>query len=96
MYLVGKLLYHAVEIYMLLVIAEVIVSWLIAFGVLNMGNPHARKLVRLINRATQPVMNPVRQVIPAIGGIDFSPIVVLLGLSFLQRLVVSVFLMPPY
>lgn len=94
MYLVGKLLYHAIEIYILLIIATVIVSWLITFGVLNSSNPQARKLVQLLHRITDPVMEPVRRVMPSLGGIDFSPIIVLFGLMFLQRLVVSFFMAP--
>lgn len=94
MYLVGKLLYHAIEIYILLILATVIVSWLITFGVLNLSNPQARRIVRGLHKLTDPVMDPVRRAIPSLGGIDFSPIVVLFGLMFLQRLVVSFFIAP--
>ena len=96
MYFVGKLLYHAIEIYTLLIIATVVVSWLIAFGVLNLSNPQAAKLVKLLHRATDPVMEPARRYIPSFGGIDFSPIAVLIGLMFLQRLVVSLFMAPSF
>jgi len=94
MYLVGKLLIQAIEIYTFLIIGTVIVSWLVAFGVLNLSNPQAANLVRLLHKVTDPVMNTIRRYVPAIGGIDFSPIVAIFGLMLLQRFIASIFFTP--
>ena len=92
MNLLGTLLYHAIEIYTFIIILSVIVSWLVAFGVLNVANPQAANLVRLINRAVDPVLKPVQRYVPSIGGMDISPIIVIFGLIFLQRVVLNVLL----
>jgi YggT family protein len=80
----------AFEIYIFIIIASVIVSWLVVFGVLNLGNPQAANLVKLINKAVAPVMDPVRRFIPSIGGIDLSPIIVIFGLMFLQNIIMRI------
>ena len=90
----GELLYYALEIYIFLIIATVVVSWLIAFNVLSMDHPAARRLVDFLSRVTEPVMKPVQRFIPPIGGIDISPIIVIFGLMFLQRLVVQFLIAP--
>jgi YggT family protein len=89
MALFGQLLYMVIEIYIFIIIASVIVSWLIAFNVISMDHPAAKNLVSFLGRATDPVMKPVQRFIPSIGGIDISPIVVIFGLMFLQGAVVS-------
>ena len=66
------------------VIAAVVASWLIAFGVLNMTNPTVRQIVRTLDALTEPVFRQVRRVIPPIGGLDLSPVFVLLGITVLQ------------
>ena len=66
------------------VIAAVVASWLIAFGVLNMTNPTVRQIVRALDGLTEPVFRQVRRVIPPIGGLDLSPVFVLLGITVLQ------------
>lgn len=90
----GELLYLLLEIYTFIIIASVIASWLVAFGVLNLSNPQAANLVRLIGRAVDPVMNQVRKYVPSIGGIDISPIIVIFGIIFLQRLVHKMLIVP--
>ena len=90
MSLLASLLYHALEIYIFIIIASVVISWLVAFGVLNLSNPQAANLVRLIDKITRPVMDPVRKYVPSIGGIDLSPIIVIFGLMFIQNLVVRI------
>jgi len=79
-WLVGALL----DLAWFLVIAAVVVSWLIAFGVLNLHNQFVRQAVRMLEALTEPVLKPVRRIIPPIGGLDLSPIVVLLAIGVLQ------------
>ncbi len=66
------------------VIAAVVASWLIAFGILNMSNPTVRQIVRGLDAITEPMFRQVRRFIPPIGGLDLSPIFVLLAITVLQ------------
>lgn len=94
MSLLGKLLYLALDIYMWIIIASVVVSWLIAFEVVNTRSPQAANLVRLLNKATEPVYKPLRKFIPPIGGIDITPIVVIFGIYLLQRIIAQLLIYP--
>ncbi|HXC57161.1 MAG TPA: YggT family protein [Rhizomicrobium sp.] len=66
------------------VIAAVVASWLIAFGVLNMSNPTVRQIIQFLNAVTEPVFRQIRRVIPPIAGLDLSPIFVLLAIGLIQ------------
>jgi YggT family protein len=81
------LVLELIEIYTYVVVAAVIVSWLIAFGVLNTYNPVARSIVKFLDAATEPVFRQVRRVIPPIGGLDIAPLIVLIALQFLSYLI---------
>ena len=74
-----------------LVIATVVVSWLVAFGVLNMNNQFVRQIVRGIDAVTDPILRPIRRIIPPIGGLDFSPVILLIVLYVLQVFVDNLF-----
>jgi YggT family protein len=67
-----------------LIIASVIMSWLIAFDVLNTRNRWVYKICSLIGRATNPGMAYVRRFLPPMGGIDLSPMVLIFGIYLLQ------------
>lgn len=75
----------AIQIYIWIIIVQVVVSWLIVFEVINVKNAKAQNLIALMKKATDPVFTPIRKVIPPIGGIDITPIIVILGLSLIQR-----------
>ncbi len=81
------LILQLISIYTYIVIAAVIVSWLIAFGVLNTYNSFARSIVTFLDAATEPVFRQVRKIIPPIGGLDIAPLIVLIGLQFLSYLI---------
>jgi YggT family protein len=81
------LILELIELYTYVVVAAVIVSWLIAFGVLNTYNSFARSIVTFLDAATEPVFRQVRRIIPPIGGLDISPLIVLIGLQFLSYLI---------
>lgn len=87
MYFLAKLLSWSIQLYTWIIILDVAVSWLLVFRVLNTENPQAANLVRLLKRATDPVMKPVRKYVPPIGGIDITPIIVIIGLMILNSLV---------
>jgi len=75
------------DIYKWIVIAAVIVSWLVAFNVINLHNNLVRSVVRILDVLTEPVFRFVRRFIPPIGGIDLSPIVVFIGIWFIEYLI---------
>lgn len=76
-----------VELYIIVIIAAVVVSWLVAFGVLNTYHPLARSVVRMLDALTEPVFRQVRRIIPPLGGLDLSPLIVLIALQALKMLV---------
>jgi YggT family protein len=76
-----------IGLYWFIVIAAVVVSWLVAFGVLNTYNPYARGIMRALDALTEPVFRRVRRIIPPVGGLDLSPLIVLLILYAVQYLV---------
>ena len=84
-----NLIYYAVEIYIWIIIIQVAISWLIAFDVINTNNAQAQNLVQLLKKVTDPVYKPLRKYIPPIGGIDLTPIVVIIGLSFLRHIAMT-------
>ena len=88
----GFLLYQALEIYSFIIIGTIIISWLVAFNVLSMSHDATRKLVSVLARLTDPVLRPVQRVIPSVGGIDLSPIIVIIGIMILQRIVYQMFI----
>ncbi len=81
---IAALLIEVLEIYKWIVIAAVIVSWLTAFNVINQYNNFVRTVLRILIALTDPVFRQVRRVIPPIGGLDLSPIVVFVAIWFLQ------------
>ena len=76
-----------VELYIFIIIAAVVVSWLVAFGVLNTYNPLARSVIRMLDALTEPVFRQVRRIIPPLGGLDLAPLIVLIALQALKMLV---------
>jgi YggT family protein len=61
-----------------IIIAQAIISWLVAFNVINTYNDFVRTLLSALDKLTEPLYRPIRKILPDFGGIDFSPIVVLL------------------
>jgi|ERR1700761_4045055 YggT family protein len=70
-----------------LVIVSAILSWLVAFDVINLRNPTAYRIVRGLDALVEPLLRPIRRIMPNLGGIDISPIILLLLLQFTQRVV---------
>ena len=71
---------------MYIIIAQAILSWLVAFNVINTHNDFVRSFLRALDRMTEPLYRPIRRILPDFGGIDFSPLVVLLIISVLRIL----------
>jgi len=72
-----------------LIFIEVIMSWLLAFNVINLRNPVMAQIYGTIRAIVRPILDPIRRIIPAIGGLDLSPIVALFGLHWLNGYVVQ-------
>ena len=78
------LLYRVIDIYFYILIINIIISWLIAFNVVNTQNRLVVTILYATNRLTDPLLNPVRRILPNLGGIDISPIILVLCLLFIQ------------
>lgn len=76
------ILLRLIDLYTWVIIIAVVMSWLVAFGVINTYNQVARTIVRGLEAVTEPVFRQVRRVIPPIGGLDISPLIVLIFLQF--------------
>lgn len=83
------LLVYALQAYFWIVIVTVLVSWLVAFDVLNTRNKWVYKLCNLLNAATNPLVLRLRKIIPPVGGIDLTPMVIIFGIYFLQQMLLS-------
>ena len=77
------------NIYIFIVILGVILSWLIAFNILNLSNQFVKILMCFLMAATDPILRPIRSVIPDIGGVDLSPLVLILLLYFIKNLIIE-------
>lgn len=73
--------------YTYVIFAAVIMGWLLAFNVVNGRNPMVQQIWHLLNAVTEPVLAPIRRMLPNLGAIDISPIVLLFGLFFIQSVV---------
>jgi YggT family protein len=72
------------------ILAQVVLSWLIVFNVLNTSSGGVRAFVQALDRITAPLYNPIRRMLPDFGGIDFSPVVVLILIQVLRKLLAGV------
>jgi YggT family protein len=73
-----------------IIIIQVILSWLFVFNVLNVSSQGVRAFAGALEKITAPIYRPIRKILPDFGGIDFSPVVVLLGIMVIQRLLAGV------
>ena len=71
-----------------ILIASAILSWLIGFDVVNRRNDLVNTVWSTLNAVTEPVLRPIRNLLPNTGGIDLSPVVALLGIFFIERVIV--------
>ncbi|WP_425358674.1 YggT family protein [Aestuariivirga litoralis] len=85
------LILTVINIYFWIILAMVVMSWLVAFGIVNRSNPYVRQIGYALERLTEPLLRPIRRVLPDLGGIDISPIVLLIAMQFFGMLVTRVF-----
>ena len=92
---VGKLMRAILDIVMVvlnlytwIIIAGAVLSWLIAFGVVNIRNDFVRSIWNLFLALTEPFLRPIRNFLPSTGGIDISPIILLLAVMLIERIII--------
>ncbi|GBF56792.1 hypothetical protein PbB2_00449 [Candidatus Phycosocius bacilliformis] len=78
------LLQTVLGLYLWVVIASAVLSWLVAFDVINLRNRLVATIYDTCERLTTPALNPIRRVIPNLGGVDLSPVVLIIAIQFLQ------------
>jgi len=76
-----------ITLYIWILIGAAVLSWLIAFNVVNTRNPVVASIGDFLYRITEPALRPIRSVLPNLGGIDISPVILILGLLFIRNLI---------
>ncbi len=80
----------AANAFVLVIILQVAMSWLIAFDIVNSDNDAAVRLTTFLKKVTDPVYTPVRKYVPPIGGMDFTPLVIIIGMNIVLSLLVAI------
>lgn len=83
-----ELLITVIDLYWYVLIAWIVLSWLISFGVVNRYQPFVQRINFALFRLTEPFLKPIRKHMPDLGGIDLSPIVLMLALFFIKRMII--------
>jgi YggT family protein len=81
-----------IQLYIWILIANAVLSWLVAFNVVNPHNNVVRTIGEMLYRLTEPALRPIRQVLPSLGGLDISPVILIILLIFVQRLLFWLFI----
>ncbi|MCW5729550.1 MAG: YggT family protein [Alphaproteobacteria bacterium] len=85
MHPIPYILLLVIDLYIWVLIASAILSWLVTFNVINTSNRFVYMIGDFLYRITEPALRPLRRFIPNMGGIDISPVVLILGLVFLKQ-----------
>jgi len=86
MYSLIWLIDTVLAIYIWIVIASAVLSWLVAFNVVNTRNRFVYVVGDALYRLTEPVLRPIRRIVPSVGGLDLTPVILILLLAFARRL----------
>jgi YggT family protein len=76
-----------ITLYIWILIASAVLSWLVVFNVVNTRNQIVNSIGDFLYRVTEPVLRPIRSIMPNLGGIDISPVILIIGLLFLRQLI---------
>lgn len=79
----------ALDIYWWIIIASAIFSWLFAFNVINSRNQFVNTVGDFLYKATEPALRPIRRFLPELGGLDISPIILLLAIFFVRQFLIT-------
>ena len=91
MYSLINLVSTVIQLYIYVLIAAAVLSWLIAFNVVNTRNQFVSAVADALYRLTEPVLAPIRRILPSLGGLDLSPVVLILLLVFARNLLIETF-----
>ena len=83
----------ALQLYIWILIAAAVLSWLVAFNVVNTRNPVVAGFGDFLYRITEPLLRPIRSMLPNLGGIDISPVILILIIIFI-RYVIALYILP--
>jgi YggT family protein len=86
------LIHTLIWLYIYVLIASAVMSWLIAFNVVNSYNSTVRQIWDFLYRITEPGLRPIRSILPNLGGIDISPVILIIALMFLDQLIIWLYL----
>jgi YggT family protein len=75
------------QIYWYIVLVMIIMSWLVAFNVVNTRNQFVNQVWRILNQLTEPVLRPIRRILPNFSGLDLSPLVLFVIIFFIERVI---------
>lgn len=76
-----------IDLYIWILIASAVLSWLVIFNVVNTRNQIVHSVGDFLYRVTEPALRPIRGIMPNLGGIDISPVILIIGLLFLKQLI---------
>jgi YggT family protein len=82
-----NIVFIVLDLYKYVIIASAVMSWLIAFNVVNIRNDVVRSIWNMLDALTTPVLRPIRNFLPNMGGIDISPIILLLLIELIKRII---------
>jgi YggT family protein len=85
------LVHTVIWLYIYILIAAAVLSWLVAFNIVNTRNPVVAGIGEFLYRITEPALRPIRNAMPNLGGIDISPMILIVALLFLDRLILWAF-----
>ncbi len=85
-----QLILAVINIYVWVLVASVVLSWLIAFGVVNTSNRFIYSIGDIIYRITEPALRPIRNILPNMGNVDLSPVVLILLLWFVESMLIRI------
>jgi YggT family protein len=85
-----------IDLYIWVVIASAILSWLIAFNVVNTSNRFVFSVADMLYRVTEPALRPIRSILPNLGGIDISPVILILLLLFIRDVLLLGWILPAF
>jgi YggT family protein len=81
------LIHTLITLYIWVLIGQVVLSWLVTFKVVNTQNPIVNQIGTVLYRLTEPVLGPIRRMLPSLGGLDISPIIAVIALIFIEKVV---------
>ncbi len=76
------------DLYWWVLIVMIVLSWLISFNVINTRNQFVASVLQVVSALTEPLLKPIRRYVPSFGGLDLSPIILFIGIYFVQRVIV--------